>query len=61
MTVPAEAPPVVVSLTSETHSGSATVTVTVTFGAADLDTALALIKRATDGAPLLKTPEEVPS
>lgn len=50
--------PVTVVLATETQSGNATVKVSVHFGAASLEEALALIKRATDGAPLLKNPEE---
>jgi hypothetical protein len=50
--------PVTVKLVTQTHSGSATVTVDVSFGAASLEEALRLIRVATDGAPMLKSPEE---
>jgi hypothetical protein len=50
--------PVTVTLTTETQSGNATVKATITFGTADLESALRLIRVATNGAPLLKTPEE---
>lgn len=53
---PAE--PVVVNLTGEWQSGSSQMQVSIHFNAATLDEALALIRRATDGAPLFKNPLE---
>jgi hypothetical protein len=50
--------PVVVTLTGEWQSGSSQMHVTINFSAANLDEALVLVKRATDGAPLFKNPLE---
>lgn len=50
--------PVTVTLSTETRSGNATVHVTVHFGAHSLEEALRLIRVATDGAPMFKSPEE---
>jgi len=47
-----------VSLTGEWTSGPSQVHVTIEFSALTLDEALALIKRATDGAPSFKNPLE---
>ena len=51
---------VLVELTSDWSSGNASVHTTVRFFAPDLNQALALIRRATDGAPMFNppTPEE---
>lgn len=50
--------PVIVTLTTETQSGSAIVKVTVSFSAPTLEMALHMVRVATDGAPLFKNPLE---
>lgn len=49
---------VLVELTSDWSSGTASVHCTLHFKAYDLDQALALIRRATAGAPILNNPLE---
>lgn len=49
---------VLVELTTDWSSGNASVHCTIHFSAPDLDSALALVHRATEGAPMLRNPEE---
>jgi len=50
---------VLVELTGDWSSGTASVHCTVHFQAPSLEQALVMIRRATDGAPMFKNPEEV--